>query len=152
MEFGKIRPQVFVAILCATFFSTFASWLAYQMDAVEIITKLYKRYFTFIRDASQVPMREPTSAAEKILDIKFPDMLPSTEKRCSINKGAQMKIEIFASINNNRLNPVRIIPESHWVSGFSMGVPATFSATFCWSKSEVNTSPNTSRVIAATTI
>ena len=40
MEFGKIRPQVFVAILCATFFSTFASWLAYQMDAVEIMTAI----------------------------------------------------------------------------------------------------------------
>ena len=48
MEFGKIRPQVFVSILCATFFSTFASWLAYQMDAVEIMTAIIGGLFGFL--------------------------------------------------------------------------------------------------------
>ena len=52
MEFGKIRPQVFVAILCATFFSTFASWLAYQMDAVEIMTAIIGGLFGFLGGVS----------------------------------------------------------------------------------------------------
>ncbi len=52
MEFGKIRPQVFVAILCATFFSTFASWLAYQMDAVEIMTAIIGSYVGFLAGVS----------------------------------------------------------------------------------------------------
>ena len=52
MEVGKIRPQVFVAILCATFFSTFASWLAYQMDAVEIMTAIIGGLFGFLGGVS----------------------------------------------------------------------------------------------------
>ena len=52
MEFGKIRPQVFVAILCATFFSTFASWLAYQMDAVEIMAAIIGGLFGFLGGVS----------------------------------------------------------------------------------------------------
>ena len=52
MEFGKVRPQVFVAILCATFFSTFASWLAYQMDAVEIMTAIIGGLFGFLGGVS----------------------------------------------------------------------------------------------------
>ena len=52
MEFGKIRPQVFVAILCDTFFSTFASWLAYQMDAVEIMTAIIGGLFGFLGGVS----------------------------------------------------------------------------------------------------
>ena len=52
MEFGKIRPQVFIAILCATFFSTFASWLAYQMDAVEIMTAIIGGLFGFLGGVS----------------------------------------------------------------------------------------------------
>ena len=52
MEFGKIRPQVFVAILFATFFSTFASWLAYQMDAVEIMTAIIGGLFGFLGGVS----------------------------------------------------------------------------------------------------
>ena len=52
MEFGKIRPQVFVAILCATFFSTFASWLAYQMDAVEIMTAIIGGLFGFLVESA----------------------------------------------------------------------------------------------------
>ena len=52
MEFGKIRPQVFIAILCATCFSTFASWLAYQMDAVEIMTAIIGGLFGFLGGVS----------------------------------------------------------------------------------------------------
>ena len=30
---GKIRPQILVAIICATIFSVFALWIGSQMDA-----------------------------------------------------------------------------------------------------------------------
>ena len=52
MEFGKVRPQVFVAILCASFFSTFASWLAYQMNAVDIMTAIIGGLFGFLGGVS----------------------------------------------------------------------------------------------------
>ena len=52
MEFGNVRPQVFVALLCATFFSTFASWLAYQMNAVEIMTAIIGGLFGFLGGVS----------------------------------------------------------------------------------------------------
>ena len=37
---GKIRPQILVAILCATIFSMFAAYLGYKMGATEILTGL----------------------------------------------------------------------------------------------------------------
>ena len=44
---GKIRPQILVAILCATIFSMFASWLAYKMDAIEVMTAIIGGIFGF---------------------------------------------------------------------------------------------------------
>ena len=38
LNFGTIRPQIFLAILCATAFSIFVSWVGMQLQAVEIIT------------------------------------------------------------------------------------------------------------------
>jgi len=35
---GKIRPQVALAILCATIFSLFTVWVGYKLGAVEVIT------------------------------------------------------------------------------------------------------------------
>ena len=35
---GKIRPQVALAILCATAFSLFTVWVGYKLGAVEVIT------------------------------------------------------------------------------------------------------------------
>ena len=35
---GKIRPQVALAILCATVFSLFTVWVGYKLGAVEVIT------------------------------------------------------------------------------------------------------------------
>mgnify|MGYP003123586888 FL=1 len=52
MEIGKLRPQVFIAILCATMFSMFAAWLAYQMDAVEIMTAIIGGIFGFLGGVS----------------------------------------------------------------------------------------------------
>ena len=52
MEIGKLRPQVFIAILCATVFSMFAAWLAYRMDAVEIMTAIIGGIFGFLGGVS----------------------------------------------------------------------------------------------------
>ncbi len=49
---GKIRPQILVAIICATIFSMFASWLAYQMDAVEVMTAIIGGIFGFLGGVS----------------------------------------------------------------------------------------------------
>ena len=45
---GKIRPQVLVAILCATIFSMFAAWLGYKMEATEILTAIVGGVFGFL--------------------------------------------------------------------------------------------------------
>ena len=52
MEIGKLRPQVFIAILCATMFSMFAAGLAYRMDAVEIMTAIIGGIFGFLGGVS----------------------------------------------------------------------------------------------------
>ena len=49
---GKIRPQVLVAILCATVFSMFAAWLGYKMGATEILTGLIGAIFGFLGGVS----------------------------------------------------------------------------------------------------
>ena len=35
---GKLRPQILMAIICATVFSIFALWMGYKMEATEIVT------------------------------------------------------------------------------------------------------------------
>ena len=52
MEIGKLRPQVFIAILCASMFSMFAAWLAYRMDAGEIMTAIIGGIFGFLGGVS----------------------------------------------------------------------------------------------------
>ena len=47
-EMGKIRPQILVAILCATIFSCFVSYLAYKMGGVEIMTASMGGIFGFL--------------------------------------------------------------------------------------------------------
>ena len=49
---GKIRPQILMAILCGTIFSMFAAWLAYQMDAVEVMTAVIGSIFGFLAGVS----------------------------------------------------------------------------------------------------
>ena len=49
---GKIRPQILVAILCATIFSMFACWLAYEMQAVEVMTEIIGAIFGFLGGVS----------------------------------------------------------------------------------------------------
>ena len=49
---GKIRPQILVAILCATIFSMFAAYLGYKMGATEILTGLIGAVFGFLGGVS----------------------------------------------------------------------------------------------------
>lgn len=48
----KIRPQIMVAILCATIFSMFAAFLAYKMDAVEVMTAIIGGVFGLLGGVS----------------------------------------------------------------------------------------------------
>ena len=49
---GKLRPQILVAILCATIFSVFALWMGYKMDATEIVTAVIGGIFGFLGGVS----------------------------------------------------------------------------------------------------
>ena len=49
---GKIRPQILVAILCATMFSMFAAYLGYKMEATEILTAVVGGAFGFLGGVS----------------------------------------------------------------------------------------------------
>ena len=49
---GKLRPQILVAILCATIFSMFALWIGNQMDATEIVTAVIGGIFGFLGGVS----------------------------------------------------------------------------------------------------
>lgn len=48
----KLRPQILTAIICATVFSMFAAWLAYKMDAVEIMTAIVGGIFGLLGGVS----------------------------------------------------------------------------------------------------
>ena len=49
---GKIRPQILIAIICATIFSMFAAYLGYKMGATEILTGLIGAVFGFLGGVS----------------------------------------------------------------------------------------------------
>ena len=51
-EMGKVRPQILVAILCATIFSMFVSYLAYKMGGIEIMTAIIGGIFGFLGGVS----------------------------------------------------------------------------------------------------
>ena len=48
----KVRPQIFISILCGFVFSMFAAWLAYQMSAVEVMTAVIGSLFGFLAGVS----------------------------------------------------------------------------------------------------
>ena len=52
MEFGKIRPQIMIAILCATVFSCVGLWVGVQLQAVEVITAIIGALFGFLAGVS----------------------------------------------------------------------------------------------------
>ena len=52
MSMGKFRPQILVAILCATIFSMFGLWVGLQMVATEIVTAIVGGIFGFLGGVS----------------------------------------------------------------------------------------------------
>jgi len=52
MSWGKIRPQILVAIICATVFSCAALWIGMQMAATEIVTAVIGGIFGFLGGVS----------------------------------------------------------------------------------------------------
>ena len=49
---GKLRPQVFLAIVCGTFFGIFGTWVGMEMGAVEIVTGVIGSVFGFLGGVS----------------------------------------------------------------------------------------------------
>ena len=49
---GKIRPQILVAIICATIFSMFVCYLAFRMGGIEIMTAVSGGIFGFLGGVS----------------------------------------------------------------------------------------------------
>ena len=52
MEFGKIRPQILVGIICATVFSIVGLWVGVELQAVEVITAVIGGLFGFLGGVS----------------------------------------------------------------------------------------------------
>ena len=49
---GRIRPQIFLAILAATVFSMFGMWVGYKIGAIEVLTALIGGLFGFLGGVS----------------------------------------------------------------------------------------------------
>jgi hypothetical protein len=49
---GTIRPQIFLAIICATTFSCLAIWIGWRMGAVEVVTGIIGGLFGFLGGVS----------------------------------------------------------------------------------------------------
>ena len=49
---AKLRPQILVAIICATTFSMFAAWLGYKLGAIEVLTGIIGGIFGFLGGVS----------------------------------------------------------------------------------------------------
>ena len=49
---GRIRPQVFLAIIAATVFASFAAWLGYMLGAIEVLTAIIGGLFGFLGGVS----------------------------------------------------------------------------------------------------
>ena len=48
MNMCKLRPQILVAIICATIFSIFGLWVGLQMEATEVLTGFLGGLFGFL--------------------------------------------------------------------------------------------------------
>jgi hypothetical protein len=44
---SKIRPQILVAIICATITSMFIAWLGFKLEAIEVLTGVLGAVFGF---------------------------------------------------------------------------------------------------------
>jgi len=44
----KLRPQILIAMLCATVFSCFVAWMGYKLEAIEVLTAVVGGAFGFL--------------------------------------------------------------------------------------------------------
>ena len=49
---GKLRPQIFLAILCGTAFGIIGMYIGWQMGAVEVVTAIIGGLFGFLGGVS----------------------------------------------------------------------------------------------------
>jgi|TARA_R100001594_G_scaffold34509_2_gene63526 hypothetical protein len=52
MNFGRLRPQILLAVLCATVFSLYALWIGKEMAATEVVTAVIGGIFGFLGGVS----------------------------------------------------------------------------------------------------
>ena len=52
MNFGRLRPQILLAVLCATVFSVYALWIGKEMAATEVVTAVIGGIFGFLGGVS----------------------------------------------------------------------------------------------------
>ena len=52
MNFGKLRPQIFLSILCATIFSCVGLYVGVALNAVEVVTAIVGGLFGFLAGVS----------------------------------------------------------------------------------------------------
>ena len=52
MNFGKLRPQIFLSILCATIFSCVGLYVGVALNAVEVVTAIIGGLFGFLAGVS----------------------------------------------------------------------------------------------------
>jgi len=52
MNFGRLRPQIFLSIICATLFSCLSLWVGMWMGATEIVTATIGGIFGFLAGVS----------------------------------------------------------------------------------------------------
>jgi hypothetical protein len=52
MNFGRLRPQIFLSIICATLFSCLSLWVGMSMGATEIVTATIGGIFGFLAGVS----------------------------------------------------------------------------------------------------
>jgi hypothetical protein len=46
--FGKVRPQIFLAIICGTAFGIIGMYIGWQMGATEVVTAIVGSVFGFL--------------------------------------------------------------------------------------------------------
>ena len=52
MNWGTLRPQIFIAIICATLFSVVALFVGVALDAVEVVTAVVGSFIGFLAGVS----------------------------------------------------------------------------------------------------
>jgi len=52
MNWGTLRPQIFISIICATVFSVVALFVGVALDAVEVVTAVVGSFIGFLAGVS----------------------------------------------------------------------------------------------------